>query len=52
MIGGERYWWRDEWNYVRLDPGYRAGHVLRITAGHAPAETPTAAAAPAGPHGH
>jgi starch synthase (maltosyl-transferring) len=34
LISGERYWWRDEWNYVRLDPGYRAGHVLRVTAGH------------------
>jgi starch synthase (maltosyl-transferring) len=30
LISGERYFWHGEWNYVRLDPGYRAGHVLRI----------------------
>jgi starch synthase (maltosyl-transferring) len=30
LLTGERYHWRGEWNYVRLDPGYRAGHVLRI----------------------
>jgi starch synthase (maltosyl-transferring) len=30
LLTGERYHWRGEWNYVRLDPGYRSAHVLRI----------------------
>jgi starch synthase (maltosyl-transferring) len=30
LLSGERYFWHGDWNYVRLDPGYRAGHVLRI----------------------
>ena len=30
LLTGERYHWRGEWNYVRLDPGYRPAHVLRV----------------------
>jgi starch synthase (maltosyl-transferring) len=30
LLSGERFFWHGEWNYVRLDPGYRSGHVLRI----------------------
>ena len=29
LLSGEHYHWRGEWNYVRLDPGFRAAHVLR-----------------------
>ncbi len=29
LLGGERYTWRGERNYVRLDPREKAGHVLR-----------------------
>ena len=28
LLSGERYTWRGEWNYVRLDPGSRPAHVL------------------------
>jgi starch synthase (maltosyl-transferring) len=32
LLSGERYHWRDEWNYVRLDPAHhRAAHILRVT---------------------
>ena len=34
----EHYTWRGEWNYVRLDPGYRVAHVLTF-----PGLTPIAA---------
>jgi starch synthase (maltosyl-transferring) len=31
LLSGERYHWRNEWNYVRLDPRHhRAAHVLRV----------------------
>ena len=30
LLTGEHYHWRGEWNYVRLDPGFRAGHILRV----------------------
>jgi starch synthase (maltosyl-transferring) len=30
LLNGEQYHWRGEWNYVRLDPGYRPAHVLRV----------------------
>jgi starch synthase (maltosyl-transferring) len=30
LLTGERYHWHGEWNYVRLDPGFRAAHVLRV----------------------
>ena len=30
LLWNERYYWRGEWNYVRLDPESRAGHVLHV----------------------
>jgi len=30
LLWNERYYWRGEWNYVRLDPEARAGHILRV----------------------
>ncbi len=30
LLTDERYAWRREWNYVRLQPGVRAGHVFRV----------------------
>lgn len=30
LLSGERYTWRGELNYVRLDPEERVGHVLRV----------------------
>jgi starch synthase (maltosyl-transferring) len=30
LLTGERYQWRGERNFVRLDPKERVGHVLRI----------------------
>ncbi len=30
MLSGERYFWRGEWNYVRLDPQSRVAHVLNV----------------------
>jgi len=30
LLSGERYFWRGEWNYVRLDPGSRVAHVLHV----------------------
>jgi starch synthase (maltosyl-transferring) len=30
LLDGETYYWRVGGNYVRLDPGERAGHVLRV----------------------
>jgi starch synthase (maltosyl-transferring) len=30
LISGERYFWRGEWNYVRLDPEARVGHILHV----------------------
>ena len=27
---GERYFWRGEWNYVRLDPPGRVAHILHV----------------------
>jgi starch synthase (maltosyl-transferring) len=30
LIDGSTYGWRGEWNYVRLDPGVRQGHILRL----------------------
>lgn len=31
LLDGGSYTWRLGGNYVRLDPGERAGHVLRVT---------------------
>jgi starch synthase (maltosyl-transferring) len=30
LLSNERYYWRGEWNYVRLDPEARVGHVLHL----------------------
>jgi starch synthase (maltosyl-transferring) len=30
LISTERYYWRGEWNYVRLDPEARVGHILHV----------------------
>jgi starch synthase (maltosyl-transferring) len=30
VLTDEIYYWRGEWNYVRLDPGVRTAHVLAI----------------------
>ena len=30
LLSDERYRWRGEWNYVRLDPGVRPAHILRL----------------------
>jgi len=30
LLSGERYVWRGEWNYVRLDPQARVAHVLNV----------------------
>lgn len=32
LLSGEHYHWRGEWNYVRLDPGFRPAHILRVPA--------------------
>ena len=30
LISDEHYYWRGEWNYVRLDPDARVGHILHV----------------------
>ena len=30
LLSHERYFWRGEWNYVRLDPQARVGHILSV----------------------
>jgi starch synthase (maltosyl-transferring) len=30
LLSGERYVWRGEWNYVRLDPALRVAHILAV----------------------
>ena len=30
LLSGERYRWRGEWNYVRLDPSLRVAHILAV----------------------
>ena len=30
LLSGERYFWRGEWNYVRLDPQLRVAHILEV----------------------
>ena len=30
LLTEERYFWRGEWNYVRLDPEARVGHILHV----------------------
>lgn len=31
LLSGERYFWRGEWNYVRLDPESNIAHILNVT---------------------
>ena len=30
LLDGTRYQWRGDWNYVRLDPGVRQGHIFKL----------------------
>jgi starch synthase (maltosyl-transferring) len=30
LLSGDRYFWRGDWNYVRLDPQARVGHILQV----------------------
>jgi starch synthase (maltosyl-transferring) len=30
LVSSEKYYWRGEWNYVRLDPEARVGHILHV----------------------
>jgi starch synthase (maltosyl-transferring) len=30
LLSNEHYYWRGEWNYVRLDPDARAAHILHV----------------------
>jgi starch synthase (maltosyl-transferring) len=30
LLSGERYFWRGEWNYVRLDPQAQVAHILAV----------------------
>jgi starch synthase (maltosyl-transferring) len=30
LLSSERYFWRGEWNYIRLDPQDRVAHVLHV----------------------
>jgi starch synthase (maltosyl-transferring) len=30
LLSNERYFWRGEWNYVRLDPHARPAHILAV----------------------
>ncbi|MGB2713390.1 MAG: alpha-1,4-glucan--maltose-1-phosphate maltosyltransferase [Vicinamibacterales bacterium] len=30
LLWNERYFWRGEWNYVRLDPDARVAHILHV----------------------
>ena len=34
LLSGERYFWRGEWNYVRLDPQSRVAHILHVSLHH------------------
>jgi starch synthase (maltosyl-transferring) len=45
LLAGERYYWRGEWNYVRLDPQARVAHLLHV---QLPAPLPPEPAEPAG----
>ncbi len=51
LLSGEHYHWRGEWNYVRLDPGFRPAHVLRVPAKRG-VTRPGAAAGGSGVPGH
>jgi starch synthase (maltosyl-transferring) len=36
LLTDERFRWRGAWNYVRLEPGYRPAHILRLPRAQAP----------------
>jgi starch synthase (maltosyl-transferring) len=36
MLSGERYFWRGEWNYVRMDPQSRVAHILHVVLPQSP----------------
>jgi starch synthase (maltosyl-transferring) len=38
LISTEHYYWRGEWNYVRLDPEARVGHILKVHLSSLPAQ--------------
>ena len=38
LLWSERYYWRGEWNYVRLDPQARVGHILHVQLASVPAQ--------------
>jgi starch synthase (maltosyl-transferring) len=44
LLSDERYYWRGEWNYVRLDPQAQVAHVLQV---RLPAALPAEPAEPA-----
>ena len=44
LLSDERYYWRGEWNYVRLDPQSHVAHVLQV---HLPSPLPPEPAEPA-----
>jgi starch synthase (maltosyl-transferring) len=46
LLSGERYFWRGEWNYVRLDPQDRVAHILHIAAARIATEPAPAAVGP------
>ena len=53
LLSEERYFWRGEWNYVRLDPGLRVAHILAVTLPAALPAEPSEPATPAAPgHAH
>jgi starch synthase (maltosyl-transferring) len=51
LLSGERYYWRGDWNYVRLDPQAQVAHVLQVRLPAPLGPEPGEPAAPAGP-GH
>jgi starch synthase (maltosyl-transferring) len=38
LLWNERYFWRGEWNYVRLDPEGRIAHILHVQLSSPPAQ--------------
>ncbi|HJR57967.1 MAG TPA: alpha-1,4-glucan--maltose-1-phosphate maltosyltransferase [Vicinamibacterales bacterium] len=40
LLSGERYFWRGEWNYVRLDPQSNVAHILAVQLPAPPAAEP------------
>ncbi len=46
LLSQERYFWRGEWNYVRLDPHTRPAHILSVRLGAPLAPEPAEPAIP------